>query len=97
MTIFRQYTFWMHAWRHHGILKDKTKGIFFIGNIIKAVIFAGDLGTRLSEKTTIKPKPMVETGGKPILWQFSPQHAVLADDSTVDQASAKAAQARFVF
>ena len=35
---------------------------------MKAVILAGGLGSRLSEETTVKPKPMVEIGGKPILW-----------------------------
>lgn len=35
---------------------------------MKAVILAGGLGTRISEETHIKPKPMVEIGGKPILW-----------------------------
>lgn len=35
---------------------------------MKAVILAGGLGTRLSEETDLKPKPMIEIGGKPILW-----------------------------
>jgi len=37
---------------------------------LKAVILAGGLGTRISEETSIKPKPMVEIGGKPILWHI---------------------------
>lgn len=37
---------------------------------MKAVILAGGLGTRISEETTIKPKPMVEIGGRPILWHI---------------------------
>lgn len=37
---------------------------------MKVVLLAGGLGTRLSEETTIKPKPMVEIGGKPILWHI---------------------------
>lgn len=37
---------------------------------MKAVILAGGLGTRISEETIVKPKPMVEIGGKPILWHI---------------------------
>lgn len=37
---------------------------------MKAVILAGGMGTRLSEETILKPKPMVEIGGKPILWHI---------------------------
>ena len=37
---------------------------------MKAVIFAGGFGTRLSEATNLIPKPMVEIGGKPILWHI---------------------------
>jgi glucose-1-phosphate cytidylyltransferase len=38
--------------------------------IVKAVILAGGLGTRISEETLLKPKPMIEIGGKPILWHI---------------------------
>jgi len=37
---------------------------------MKAVILAGGFGTRLSEETQLKPKPMVEIGGKPIIWHI---------------------------
>jgi glucose-1-phosphate cytidylyltransferase len=38
--------------------------------LMKVVIFAGGLGTRLAEETETRPKPMVEIGGKPILWHI---------------------------
>jgi glucose-1-phosphate cytidylyltransferase len=37
---------------------------------MKAVLLAGGLGTRISEETALRPKPMVEIGGKPILWHI---------------------------
>ncbi|MDI5986112.1 glucose-1-phosphate cytidylyltransferase [Halomonas sp. M4R5S39] len=42
---------------------------------MKVVIFAGGFGTRLSEETTIRPKPMVEIGGRPILWHIMKMYA----------------------
>jgi glucose-1-phosphate cytidylyltransferase len=42
---------------------------------MKAVILCGGLGTRLSEETELKPKPMVEIGGRPILWHILKHYA----------------------
>ena len=43
---------------------------------MKVVILAGGLGTRISEETQVRPKPMVEIGGKPILWHIMKSYAV---------------------
>lgn len=43
---------------------------------MKAVILAGGLGTRISEETSTRPKPMVEIGGKPILWHIMKTYSV---------------------
>ena len=43
---------------------------------MKAVILAGGLGSRLSEETENKPKPMVEIGGKPILWHIMKNYSL---------------------
>jgi len=43
--------------------------------MMKVVLLAGGLGTRLSEETEMKPKPMVEIGGKPILWHIMKHYA----------------------
>lgn len=37
---------------------------------MKLVVLAGGLGTRISEESHLKPKPMIEIGGKPILWNL---------------------------
>ena len=42
---------------------------------MKAVSLAGGLGTRISEETVVRPKPMVEIGGKPILWHIMKQYS----------------------
>jgi glucose-1-phosphate cytidylyltransferase len=42
---------------------------------MKAVILAGGLGTRFAEETHLKPKPMIEIGGKPILWHIMKSYA----------------------
>lgn len=65
---YRQH--WFFVGNSH---EDLTKNYVFeksIGELMKVVILAGGLGTRLSEETMVKPKPMVEIGGMPILWHI---------------------------
>ncbi|PQV63684.1 glucose-1-phosphate cytidylyltransferase [Abditibacterium utsteinense] len=42
---------------------------------MRAIILAGGLGTRLQEETTVKPKPMIEIGGRPVLWHIMKNYA----------------------
>lgn len=42
---------------------------------MKVVILAGGFGTRISEESHLKPKPMVEIGGKPILWHIMKEYS----------------------
>jgi len=49
---------------------SKSSNPLILQSSIKVVILAGGFGTRLSEETDLKPKPMVEIGGKPILWHI---------------------------
>ena len=52
-------------------VKIETLYLYFVEELLmKAVILAGGLGTRISEETHLKPKPMIEVGGKPILWHI---------------------------
>ena len=50
---------------------------------MKTIILAGGLGTRLSEETAIKPKPMVEIGGRPILWHIMKIYSTYGYDEFV--------------
>ena len=50
---------------------------------MKVVILCGGKGTRLAEETTVRPKPMVEIGGKPILWQIMKNYAEQGFDEFV--------------
>ena len=50
---------------------------------MKAVILAGGFGSRLSEETILRPKPMVEIGGKPILWHIMNIYAVHGVDEFI--------------
>jgi glucose-1-phosphate cytidylyltransferase len=57
---------------------------------MKAVILAGGFGTRLSEETTLRPKPMVEIGGKPILWHIMNIYAAQGIEEFIIAAGYKA-------
>lgn len=50
---------------------------------MKAVILAGGLGTRISEETQVRPKPMIEIGGKPILWHIMKTYSAHGIDEFV--------------
>jgi glucose-1-phosphate cytidylyltransferase len=51
--------------------------------LVKTIILAGGLGTRLSEETASRPKPMVEVGGKPILWHLLNMYSAAGFDDFV--------------
>jgi len=50
---------------------------------MKAVILAGGLGTRISEETSVRPKPMVEIGGKPMLWHIMKLYSAYGIDDFI--------------
>ena len=50
---------------------------------MKCVILAGGLGTRISEESENKPKPMVEIGGKPIIWHIMKYYATMGHNEFI--------------
>lgn len=58
--------------RYQYVFSDSIRlGVALLsGDLVKAIILAGGIGTRISEETNVRPKPMVEIGGKPILWHI---------------------------
>lgn len=55
--------------------KERRDSTLDTSGAVKTVILAGGLGTRLAEETDLKPKPMVEIGGHPILWHIMKHYA----------------------
>ena len=53
---------------------------------MKTVILAGGLGSRLGEETAVRPKPMVEIGGKPILWHIMKIYSQHGTSTTLSSA-----------
>ena len=63
----------------------------------QVVILAGGYGTRLSEETHLRPKPMVEIGGKPILWHIMKYYASFGCENFVICAGYKASSIKQYF
>lgn len=60
----------MNGWFGRQMPKGNTIAKGRWGERMKAVLLAGGLGTRFAEETDVRPKPMIEIGGKPILWHI---------------------------
>ena len=63
---------------------------------MKAVILAGGRGTRLSEETSVRPKPMVEIGGRPILWHIMKIYAAHGVATSSSASATKAGRSRSI-
>ena len=50
---------------------------------MKVILLAGGFGTRISEESQFKPKPMIEIGGKPILWHIMKEYAYYGFDEFI--------------
>ena len=59
----------------------KSNQINQIFRIMKVVLLAGGFGTRISEESRFKPKPMIEIGGMPILWHIMKEYAYYGFDA----------------
>ena len=64
---------------------------------MKAIILAGGLGTRLSEETDLRPKPLVEIGGRPILWHIMKMYDVVGIRDFIICSGYKASMIQTVF
>ena len=64
---------------------------------MKVVILAGGYGTRLSEETGIIPKPLVEIGGRPIIWHIMRIYSHYGFTSLLSAAATKARPSRITF
>ena len=53
-----------------GAKADRADILTLTGAIVKVVILAGGMGTRIAEESAVRPKPMIEIGGRPILWHI---------------------------
>ena len=60
----------------------------------KAVILAGGKGTRLAEETDLRPKPMIEIGGRPILWHIMKTYAAYGSTSSLSALDTRATLSR---
>jgi glucose-1-phosphate cytidylyltransferase len=65
------------------VVESTWQGEWASGSALKVVILAGGYGTRLSEETSVRPKPMVEIGGRPIIWHIMRWYASFGLDEFV--------------
>ena len=64
---------------------------------MKVLLLAGGMGTRLSEETVLKPKPMVEIGGRPIIWHITDPCFILWHNGTSAHSADKNKSKKTIF